>query len=334
MIWYLEWLVIAFPLLVAVLNASIGRRLSQRVQTWIAIGGAAGSMMALLPLCLSQVLAPGLAGLSRALPWVRFWDGMNFIEAPLRLYIDALSAWMALVVAGVGIWGLGRVAIDDQKSDHKPRWLSLALVDGLLASILLIVLADNLWTVFLGWSLAGWCLYIWVGRERFSTNWLLWLLVCDVGSLLALGVLVQSFAHLSVEVLSVPLARARLSGLLPYESTLPAARPLLLWAMLSRLGLLLPVVRIVQQYKRRTFILFAVLVAVPGCVVWLIRLSLLLFPLAWWQVLIAFAPAGLVWLLVKGHAQLTSAGRFLIGLETRIAHATMDRLSRWLPGGD
>lgn len=334
MIRYLEWFVLVFPLLGAVLNVSVGRRFSRQVQAWIGVGGAVGGAVALLPLCLGQVLSPGLTGLSKALPWIRVWDGMLFVEGALRLYVDALSVWTAVIVAGVGMWGLIRAAMDRSSPNSRPYWLSLALINGLVASVLLVVLADNLWTVFLGWSLAGWCLYALIGREHMTVGWLFWLIVVDVGFLLALGQLAQSFAHLSVDVLSVPPSRARLAGLLPYESTLPAAQPLLIWAMLSRFGLLVPAARIVRHYDRRTVILLALLVILPGCVVWLRRLLPVLFPLVWWQVVIVFVPAGLVWLLVQGQAQLAVAGRFLVRLEARIARATTERLADWLLGGD
>ncbi len=332
MIGYLEWFVIAFPVLGTLLNGFAGQRFSRRVQNWVALGGAVGALVALLPLCVSQVLSPGLAAQSRALPWGRIWDGMLYIEGALRLYIDGLSVWTALVVVGLGLWGMTRAVLDRPASGGRPRWLSLAWIDGLIAAVLLVVLADNLWAVFLGWSLAGWCLYGLIGQERAPDGWLLWSIAADAVFLLALGQLAQSFAHLSVDVLSVPPLRARLPGLLPYESTLPAAQPLLIWAMLSRFGLLVPAARTARSYERRTAFLFAGLIALPGCVVWLRRLSPVLFPLVWWQAVIVFVPAGLVWLLVQEHAQLDAAGRFLVGLEARVARATMERLAGWLLG--
>jgi|GEM_PF-5952313 len=328
MIEYLEWFVIAFPLLGGLLNALGGPRFSRQTQSWLAFGGAVGAVVAWLPLLIGQLLAPGLAGLSRSLRWIKAWDGQRFIEGPLRLYIDGWSVWTALVVVILGMWGLAWVVTREHAFEGRPRWLVLSLIDGLLGAILLIILADNLWTALIGWSVAGWLLYALLGHDRSSVTWPLWLLTGDGGFLLAIGLLSPCLVSLSVDSLSVfPSADSRVGGLLPIEPVLPVARSLLVWALLARFGM--PILA-QRRGNGRIGVVLALSFALPGSVIWLHRLSTLLFPLTVWEIGAALVPAGLVWLADRGQMRLAAAGRAIAGWENRIAQAVDNRLGRLL----
>ena len=93
---YLEWFVIAFPLLGALTNGLVGKRLSRRAQNWIACGAVAGSLLVMLPLFFGQAMEPGLIGRSKVFPWITVWSGDNFVQGAFRLRIDALSMLIAL----------------------------------------------------------------------------------------------------------------------------------------------------------------------------------------------------------------------------------------------
>ena len=152
---YFEWLLLAFPLSGAGINAFLGRRLGRRAQTWVATGALIGSLFMLIPLVTSQVLRPGLVGHPQAIPWFRVWDGDKFLEGPLALRVDTLSVFAASVIA---ISGFALVAYSAR---HLPatgsRHLVLAALDAALAALLLVVLADNLMCLLLGWAISGWC---------------------------------------------------------------------------------------------------------------------------------------------------------------------------------
>lgn len=323
MIDYLEWLVIACPLLAGLVNALAEQRLSRPRQQWVTFAGLIGAVVAWLPLGIGQVLAPGLAGLSRSLAWIKMWDGERFIEAPLRLYIDGWSVGAALITIGWGLWMVRPTATS------RPRRLVPALISTLLGTILLVGMADNLWTALLGWTMAGWLVYALFGQERASPRWPFWLVLGDLGLLLAISLLSPRLISLSVGSFPViPSANKPVGGLLPLEPVLPVARSLLLWALLSRWGALIPAQR---GQDRRTDMAIALLFALPGTVIWLRRLSSLLFPLTVWEILAACAPIGLAWLFGRAHPYLNTAGQFLLTLETRIARATTDRLAHLLP---
>lgn len=323
MIDYLEWLVIACPLLAGLVNVLAERRLARQTQSWVAIAGLVGAAVAWLPLGVGQVLAPGLSGLSRSLAWIKVWDGERFIEAPLRLYIDGWSVWMALIIIVWGVW-MVKPVITSQSHRFAPAWVNV-----LLGMILLVGMADNLWTALLGWTTAGWLVYARFGQERTPVRWTFWLVLGDLGLLLAICLLAPRLVSLSVSsFLAIPSANKPIGGLLPVEPVLPVVRSLLLWALLSRWGLVIPAQR---GQHRWTDMAIALFFALPGTVIWLRHLSPILFPLTVWEILAAGMPVGLIGLFDRVHPYLSAAGQFLLTLEARIAQATTDHLTRLLP---
>jgi NADH:ubiquinone oxidoreductase subunit 5 (subunit L)/multisubunit Na+/H+ antiporter MnhA subunit len=152
---YFEWLAPALLLCGALLNALLGQNLPRRAQNGLACGTTLAAFLAALPLLAGQIMAPGLVGKPRPLPWFKVWTGTRFIEAPLALRIDTLSTWMSLTMLLVGLVLQARAA--RRLADGPSRHISLALLSGTLTATLLVLLADNLICLFLGWSLAGWC---------------------------------------------------------------------------------------------------------------------------------------------------------------------------------
>jgi NADH:ubiquinone oxidoreductase subunit 5 (subunit L)/multisubunit Na+/H+ antiporter MnhA subunit len=197
MVSYLEWFVPAFPLLGALLNGLGGRWFSRRVQNWIACGSIAGALLALLPMFAGQAIAPGLVGRSKPLPWIEVWSGSWFVEGPLVLRVDALSILVALSIAAGGL--LIHVYLSRRPAGEAAHHVPLALLNGTLAALLLLALADNLLTLLLGWSLAGWGAYGLVQDRRKSLAVAVLSLSSDLCLLLAVGAISQTWDGLSVD---------------------------------------------------------------------------------------------------------------------------------------
>jgi len=211
---YLEWFVIAIPLLGALTNGLAGKRLSRHAQNWIACGAVAGALLAMLPLVFGQALEPGLVGRSKTLSWITIWSGDAFIQGPFRLRIDALSMLMAIMTTLAGLF----IHLSAAKNlpEDETRHLVLALYNGTLTALLVFEWADNLFILLLGWSAMGWLTWALRRRDRpFPTLALL----SDLLLLLAIAFASQAFASLSIDdiLLQVPLtgSRAPIGQVLP-----------------------------------------------------------------------------------------------------------------------
>jgi len=154
---YFEWLLLAFPLSGACINAFLGRRLTRRAQLWVAMGALSSSLFILIPLLASQVLRPGIVGRPQAIPWFRVWSGERFLQGPLALRIDALSVFAASATVAGGLVLVTYAA--RHLPSTTPRHIVLAALDAVLTALLLVVLADNPMCLLLGWALSGWCMH-------------------------------------------------------------------------------------------------------------------------------------------------------------------------------
>ncbi len=198
---YYEWLVLVFPLLGTLILHLAGRRASHRLQNGLAISSAVVPLFIALPLLIGQSLEPGLVGRPDSLPWIRVWTGTDYIKAPFSLLIDALSVFaLYAVVVGMLLNLLNAV----RQQTGEDRHLALARLTGLLAALLITVLADNLLFLLLGWSLSEWILLEPFGPDGTATEGkrpalaLTLLLIGDFMLLLAAGVANKQFASLSL----------------------------------------------------------------------------------------------------------------------------------------
>ena len=130
-------------------------------------------------------------------PWIRAGD----LQVPWSFLLDPLSAEMILVVTCVGflihIYSIGYMGED---RDY-PRFF--AYLNLFMASMLVLVLADNFLVLFLGWEGVGLCSYLLIGfwyekqsasdagKKAFIVN-----RVGDAGFLLALFLIFRTFGTL------------------------------------------------------------------------------------------------------------------------------------------
>ncbi len=187
----LRWIVLV-PLLGAMLNGVLNRRLPRQVAGLIGCGTVAVSFA----LAVRAVLQ--LAGLpvdARLLTdSVYQWLGFGNLHIDLGFALDPLSAVMVLVVTGVGllihIYSLGYMA-HDHGFQRFFTYLNLFIF-----AMLMLVLGENLIVLFVGWEGVGLCSYLLIsfwfdspanasaGKKAFITN-----RVGDFGFILGMFVL-------------------------------------------------------------------------------------------------------------------------------------------------
>ncbi len=158
------WLIPALPLTGAVINGLLRRRLPERLIHFI---GCASVFIAFVVslvgfFTLIQIEAPHDRLLIQSLyQWLlTVWDPGRFsLEVAFRL--DPLSAVLCLVVTGVGflihLYSVGYMSGDESQGRY------FAYLNLFTFSMLLLVLADNLLLMFVGWEGVGLCSYLLIG---------------------------------------------------------------------------------------------------------------------------------------------------------------------------
>ncbi len=172
------WLIPALPLAGFLTLLLLGRRLGEPLAGWLATGAIGGSF-------LSTVVV--LIGLLNKAPAERFyiqkiftWIPVGSFSVDLGFLVDPLSITMSLFVTGVGflihLYSIGYMHGD---ANFSKFFLYLNLF---AASMLMLVLGDNLLITFLGWEGVGACSYLLIsfwfdsdanasaGKKAFVTN--------------------------------------------------------------------------------------------------------------------------------------------------------------------
>jgi NADH-quinone oxidoreductase subunit L len=194
------WLVPALPAAGVLFNAFVGERAKHLVS--VVAPGVVGAAFLVACRALLQLHALGHeAALTQTVwPWISAGD----LQIDVAFRIDALSAVMALVVTGVGflihVYSVGYMG-DDPGYARYFTYLNL-----FTCAMLILVLADNLPLLFVGWEGVGLCSYLLIGfwyqnpnnaiagKKAFVVN-----RIGDAGFLLGLFVL---FWHLGSGPLS------------------------------------------------------------------------------------------------------------------------------------
>jgi NADH-quinone oxidoreductase subunit L len=169
---YLRWIV-GLPLLGAAVNGLFGARLQK------ALGKRIVSFTACAPVLLAFALSlKAFADLLARAPEHRFlidrlysWLSVAALNVDVAFWLDPLSAVMILVVTGIGglihIYSIGYMHEDDS------YWRYFAFLNLFTFSMLLLVMADNLLVMFVGWEGVGLCSYALIGfwwRDRINTT--------------------------------------------------------------------------------------------------------------------------------------------------------------------
>jgi NADH-quinone oxidoreductase subunit L len=155
----LVWFIPALPMAGFLLLTLLGHRLSTRHISWIGVGSVAA--------------AAGIAGIVaiefvRVLPqttWYRstlwIWIDTAGMTVGISYYLDALSLLMTLVITGVGF--LIHLYSTEYMSGDEGYRRFFAYMNLFVANMLILVLADNLLLLYVGWEGVGICSYLLIG---------------------------------------------------------------------------------------------------------------------------------------------------------------------------
>jgi NADH-quinone oxidoreductase subunit L len=155
----LLWLAPALPLASFATLALIGARLSRPQVAGLGVGsvGASALVGAIVAFGFIGAPPPGYAYAQTLWPWMSVAD----FAPPLALYLDALSLVMLLVVTVVGFLIHLYAAEFMRQEEGYSRFF--AYMNLFVASMLTLVLADNLLLLYLGWEGVGLCSYLLIG---------------------------------------------------------------------------------------------------------------------------------------------------------------------------
>ncbi|MDP6417830.1 MAG: NADH-quinone oxidoreductase subunit L [Candidatus Krumholzibacteria bacterium] len=159
---WIGW-IIFLPLLGFVFNIFLGKKVSNTLSHLVGVGAVFGSF--LLSLTAFRLLRmPGSEdSLTQELwTWIRVGSGtLPTLDLSVALTVDHLSAVMLLVVTGVGtlihVYSIGYMKGDPGYG----RFFSYLNLFSF--SMLLLVLADNMLLMFVGWEGVGLCSYLLIG---------------------------------------------------------------------------------------------------------------------------------------------------------------------------
>ena len=202
------WIVIALPLGAALFNHFLGRRVGEPRAAVPAILSVAGAFV-YAALAARDFFVSERAS-EEAVTVVRLFDWIPGLGATAELLWDPMAAVMTLVVTGVGalihIYAVGYMH-GDPRFGRFFTYLNL-----FIASMLILVLANNFALLFVGWELVGLCSYLLIsfwytrpsaaaaGKKAFVVN-----RIGDFGFMVALMVIFAAFGTLSyTEVLHEP----------------------------------------------------------------------------------------------------------------------------------
>lgn len=164
------WLIPAFPLLGACINALVGKRLPRAASAWLAVLMMTAALAVSVFAVLSLIALPSEERLIHETLYQ--WVGVGSFSANMAFWLDPLSAVMILVITGVGtlihVYSVGYMA-------HEKDYARFFTAMNLFAfAMLVLVLADNYLFMFLGWEGVGVCSYLligfWFNRDNLAVG--------------------------------------------------------------------------------------------------------------------------------------------------------------------
>ena len=182
------FLMFLLPLAGFLVLALFGRRLGDPVAGWVATASVTGSFVVA---CITAAGLIGMPGSARSFDQTLFtWIPVGGLHVNAALLVDPLSMTMALFVTGVSalihLYSIGYMKGDQ---DFAKFFVYLNLF---VASMLMLVLGDNLLFTFVGWEGVGVCSYWliahWFGRPSAASagkKAFLYNRLADVGFLVA-----------------------------------------------------------------------------------------------------------------------------------------------------
>jgi NADH-quinone oxidoreductase subunit L len=154
------WLVPLWPLLGFVLLILFGGRLRERGIAVIGVGSVGLAALAALAVTTAFLLHPPEGDYARIHLWQ--WIAAGGFNVDANLYMDPLAVIMMLVVTVVGFF-IHLYSAEHMAGDEGYRRY-FAYLNLFVAAMLVLVLADTLLLLFLGWEGVGVCSYLLIGH--------------------------------------------------------------------------------------------------------------------------------------------------------------------------
>ncbi len=159
---FVRWIVL-LPLLGAAVNALAGaylqRELGKRAISLIGCGTVIAAFAVAL-YAWAMMLAKEPAD-RFMLDHLWHWLDVGGLSLDIALWLDPLSMLMVLIVTGVG--GLIHIYSTGYMRDDPSYWRFFAWLNLFTFAMLVLVLADNLWLMFVGWEGVGLCSFALIG---------------------------------------------------------------------------------------------------------------------------------------------------------------------------
>ncbi len=155
----LLWLIPALPLAGFLILALIGARLPRRLAAVVGVGSV--GLSAALTVYIAVGFLRGLPDHPSYSRMVWSWLAVGGLKVGISFYLDALTLTMMAVITGVGFF-IHLYAMEYMAEDAGfSRFF--AYMNLFVCAMLILVLADNLLLLYLGWEGVGLCSYLLIG---------------------------------------------------------------------------------------------------------------------------------------------------------------------------
>jgi len=155
----LLWLIPALPFASALVLALVGSRLSRRAATAIGVGSIGLSALIAILVAVGYMSTPPPGNAYTQVLWT--WINVAGFQPQIGFYLDALSLVMVLVVTFVGF--LIHIYSAEFMMEDEGFSRFFAYMNLFVASMLTLLLANNLLLLTLGWEGVGLCSYLLIG---------------------------------------------------------------------------------------------------------------------------------------------------------------------------
>lgn len=153
------WLIPILPLLGFLLLSVIGSQLSKKMISFIGVGSVGLSALLALGTGIEFLQSPPSGNAYTQVLWT--WIGVESFTPQIAFYLDPLAVVMILVVAWVSF--LIHLYCVEFMADDEGYQRFFAYMNLFVASMLILVLADGLLFLYLGWEGVGLCSYLLIG---------------------------------------------------------------------------------------------------------------------------------------------------------------------------
>ena len=152
----LLWLIPALPAAGFVALVLLDRRLTRRSAAWIGAGSAGLAALVALLVCGSFIVSPPAGDAYHQVLWT--WFDVAGFAPTIGFYLDAVSVTWVLVITFVGF--LIHLYSTEHMEHDEGFTRFFMYLNLFVASMLVLVLADNLLLLYLGWEGVGLCSYL------------------------------------------------------------------------------------------------------------------------------------------------------------------------------